>query len=329
MKKIHLIISSMILLAAFATIAGCSGKASGDEKEPIIFADAGWGSLSFHNEIASTIIEAGYGYETEQRKGSSAAVWTGIKEGKIDIHMEVWKENLTDIYNKGIENDDFVRMSLNFDDNYQGYYVPTYVIEGDPDRGIEPVAPDLKYVSDLPKYKDVFQDPGDKQKGRIIGAIPGWTVDKIMFEAYEYYNLDETFNYFRPGSEAAINTSLTDAYENGEPWVGYNYEPNWIMGKYDMTPLLENEETGPLAAIATQDIEIVVQKGFPERAPKVAKFLKNYHTTSAIANEALVFMQDTGASAHEAAIKFLKENEALWTEWVPEDVAEKVKKEIK
>ncbi|MUK87499.1 ABC transporter substrate-binding protein [Ornithinibacillus sp. L9] len=308
-------------------VAGCGTNASSDKKEPIVFADAGWDSLRFHNEIAGIIIEAGYGYETDQRTGSSTAVWVGIEEGDIDVHMEVWKDNLMDIYGKGIKNGDFQKVSLNFDDNYQGFYIPTYMIEGDPERGIEPVAPDLKYVTDLPEYKDLFQDPEDSSKGRIIGSISGWTVDEILYEAYEYYGLDETFNYSRPGSEAAINASLTQAYENGEPWVGYNYEPNWIIGMYDMTPLLEEEE-GPLAEIATQDIEIVVTKSLPDRAPEVTEFLGNYQTSSEIANEALAYIQETDASAYEAAVKFLQENESIWTEWVPEEVVEKVKEEI-
>ncbi len=326
-------VTSILLLAVLVFMAGCGdSSASGDgeeaeDKEPIIFADAGWDSLRFHNEIAGIILDAGYGYESEQRTGSSTAIFAGIEEGDIDVHMEVWKDNLTDIYNDGIENGHFEVLSLNFDDNYQGFYVPTYMIEGDSERGIDPMTLDLKYVSDLPEYKDLFEDPEDPSKGRIIGSISGWTVDEILFEAYEEYNLDETFNYFRPGSEAAINTSLTDAYEKGEPWVGYNYEPNWIMGKYDMTPLVEKEE-GPLASIATQDIEIVATSGLSDRAPEVTDFLSNYQTSSAIANEALAYIQDNGASAYDAAVKFLQENEDLWTEWVSEDVVEKVKAEI-
>ncbi|WP_246187548.1 glycine betaine ABC transporter substrate-binding protein [Ornithinibacillus caprae] len=327
MKKRKGIISGFSLVLVILMVAGCGTNASSDKKEPIVFADAGWDSLRFHNEIAGIIIEAGYGYETDQRTGSSTAVWVGIEEGDIDVHMEVWKDNLMDIYGKGIKNGDFQKVSLNFDDNYQGFYIPTYMIEGDPERGIEPVAPDLKYVTDLPEYKDLFQDPEDSSKGRIIGSISGWTVDEILYEAYEYYGLDETFNYSRPGSEAAINASLTQAYENGEPWVGYNYEPNWIIGMYDMTPLLEEEE-GPLAEIATQDIEIVVTKSLPDRAPEVTEFLGNYQTSSEIANEALAYIQETDASAYEAAVKFLQENESIWTEWVPEEVVEKVKEEI-
>ncbi|MFD2044598.1 ABC transporter substrate-binding protein [Ornithinibacillus salinisoli] len=327
MKKFKHIISGISIVILIFIVVGCGDNVSSDKNEPIVFADAGWDSLRFHNEVAGIIIEAGYGYDTEQRTGSSTAVWVGIEEGDIDVHMEVWKDNLVDIYESGIENGDFQKVSLNFDDNYQGFYVPTYVIEGDPERGIEPIAPDLKYITDLPKYKDLFEDPEDSEKGRIIGAISGWTIDEILYEAYEQYGLEDTFNYSRPGSEAAINASLTEAYEKGEPWVGYNYEPNWIIGMYDMTQLIEKED-GPLAEIATQDIEIVVTKSLPDRAPKVTDFLGNYQTSSDIANEALAYIQETDSSAYDAAVKFLQENESIWTEWVPEKVAKKVKEEI-
>ncbi|RYG71156.1 hypothetical protein EU245_14970 [Lentibacillus lipolyticus] len=85
-------------------LTGCGNTASGSDKEPIVFADANWASLRFHNEIAGTIIEAGYGYETKQRKGSTAAVWTGIEKGNIDVHMETWTQNIKKIYDKGIKN---------------------------------------------------------------------------------------------------------------------------------------------------------------------------------------------------------------------------------
>lgn len=89
-------------------------------------------------------------------------------------------------------------VSVNFDDNFQGLYVPTYMIEGDPERGIEPMTPDLEYVTDLPEYWEVFQDPDDSSKGRIVGAISGWEVDQMLSDGIDEYGLDEYYNYFHP-----------------------------------------------------------------------------------------------------------------------------------
>lgn len=82
--------------------------------------------------------------------------------------------------------------------------MPTFVIKGDPARGIEPMAPDLKTVKDLPKYWELFKDPEEPSKGRIYGAIPGWAVDETLYTKYQNYGLDKTFTYFSPGSETAL-----------------------------------------------------------------------------------------------------------------------------
>jgi len=52
-----------------------------------------------------------------------------------------------------------IDLGPNFPDSTQGWYVPTYVIKGDKERGIEPMAPDLKTVEDMPKYWELFQNP--------------------------------------------------------------------------------------------------------------------------------------------------------------------------
>ncbi len=43
-------------------------------------------------------------------------------------------------------------------------------------------------------------------------------------------------------------------------------------------------------------------------------------------NEMLVYMTENQASGEDAAYEFLATMEDVWTKWVPEDVAAKVKK---
>lgn len=322
-----LFISMLLLLSVL--LFGCNDNDdTGEVSEPIIFGDEGWDTIRFHNEVAGIIIEEGYGYETEQLSGSDAALWKGFEDGDIDVHMEAWTENIKVMYEKALDSGNVVELTTNFDDNLQAIYVPTYVIEGDEERGIEPMAPDLEYIEDLADYSDVFVDPEDSSKGRIVGPIPEWTdLSDAVEETVKENNLDDLYNLTSPGSEAALNVSLIDAYESGEPWLGYNYEPNWIMESYDMTPLLEKNEDGPMTEIASQDLNIAAHVDLIEAAPEIKEFLENYNTTSEISSEALVYIQDDHTE-HEAAINFLKKHEDLWTEWVPEDIAEKVKDAI-
>ena len=178
-KFLSLFLVSVLLVG---TLAACSGDNSA-EGGHIKFADAGWDSVKFHNAVAGTIAEKAYGYTWEEVPGSTPVVHEGILTGEIDIHMEEWTNNIQS-YMTDLEAGKLTELGVNFDDNYQGFYVPRYVIEGDSERGIEAMAPDLKTVEDLKNYADVFVDEENPDMGRVYGAIPGWEVDTIMNNKY-------------------------------------------------------------------------------------------------------------------------------------------------
>lgn len=331
MRKLALVLSVSLLFL----LAACGGGASKDSIDVIKFADAGWDSIRVHNSIAQLIIEEGYGYKTEEINGTSAATFQALEKGDINVYMEVWTDNLKDIYEEALEKETILSLSTNFDDNTQGLYVPTYVIEGDEEKGIEAIAPDLKTVEDLANYPEVFQDPEDKSKGRIVGAPSSWVVSEHLAEKIETYGLDETYNYLAPGSDAAIVASLVGAYTQGEPWVGYYWSPTWVTAKYDLTLLEDNpydeavwdENKG--TEFAPSDVVVAVHTDLATQAEDVVGFLKNYETSNELTEHMLDYMEETDADADETAKWWMTENEDIWSSWVSDDVAEKVKASLK
>lgn len=326
MKKKGLIWVIFILISAMLLTVSCSGK---KDKE-IVFADAGWDSVKFHNAIAGFIAENAFGYsQATETTGSSTVLHEGILKNEIDIDMEKWTSNIATYYDD-LNAGGFKELGTNFDDNIQGIYVPRYVIEGDKERGIEPMAPELKTVADLKMYKDVFKDDEVSGKGRIYGAIPGWEIDTIMYNKYNYYGLNNDFIYFRPGSEAAMLASFTSAYEAGKPIVGYYWEPTWLMGKYDFV-LLEDAPYDPMGysegktACPSVNVTVAASNKFYEEDPEFCEFLSNYRTSSTIISDALAYMQSTGATHEETAKWFLSNNHELLDKWLDADKAEMVK----
>lgn len=331
MKKILMLLSTAILVV----LSACgSGSESSDKLDKIVFADAGWDSIRVHNSIAQKIIEEGYGYETEVTPGSTAATFQGLTEGDINVYMEVWTDNIKEIYNEAIDKGDIKKVSVNFDDNVQGLYVPTYVIEGDEEKGIEPMAPDLKTVEDLKKYPKLFADPAKPEKGRLINAPSGWAVAEAITAKMDAYGLNDTFENFMPGSDAAIVASMTDAIKAGDAWVGYYWSPTAVTAKYDLTLLEEPEFDEDVwketkgTEFPPNDVVVAVHKDMPDQAPEVVDFLSNYETSSALTEEALSYMEENDASPEEAAIWWMGEHDDIWTSWVPEDVAKKVKESM-
>lgn len=320
----------LLLLIGLGVYSTISDGDSASRNEPVTLADAGWDSIQVHNFIAAHIIEHGYDHPVDIISGSSIATFAGLRTGEIDVYMEVWYVNLIEPYTEAIEAGEIVELSTNLVSDDQGFHVPTYVIEGDTEKGIEPMAPDLKTVADLKKYPELFKDPQDPSKGVIIGTQSGSVVHDILEQKVETYGLDDTFNYFTPGSPAALNASLARAYMNNEPWVGYQWSPTWTKAKYDLTLLEEppydeeiyNKNYG--TKFPDNPALIAAHAAFAEREPVITEFLSNYQTSTEITGEILLYMEENEATPEEAALWFLRNYEDVWTEWIPEDVAARV-----
>src|SRR5690625_3477840 len=150
MKKIMVVFVAAILVV----LSACSGGSETEKEiDTIVFADAGWDSIRVHNSIAQTIIEEGYGYDTDVTAGSTAATFEGLRQGDITVYMEAWTDNIKEVYEEALEAGDIEEVSVNFDDNDQGLYVPTYVIEGDEERDIEPVRSEERRVGKECRYE--------------------------------------------------------------------------------------------------------------------------------------------------------------------------------
>lgn len=302
--------------------------------EPLVFADWSWDSAIFHNRVAGFIIENGFGHEVDYLFADSVPGMFGMRRGEIHISMEIWIDNLQDVWYDAVDEGSVIDLGHNFANAPRGWWVPTYVIEGDPERGIEPMAPGLRSVHDLPKYWEVFRDPENPRKGRFYNGPTGWLSTEQNSIRLTTYGLDDYYTSFHPGSQAALDSSIVRAYERGEAWVGSYWEPTAIMGTYDMTLLEEDPHTAECWDAPDSDFgcspppvtaEVAVHHSLVERVPEVVEFLRNYRTEPEHSSEALSYMEATGSNAEATALWFLQEYEELWTQWVDEDVAAKVK----
>lgn len=328
MKKVYL-----VAVAIAAVAAGIYFLMPSKGKEPVhlVACDNGWDSQRFHNELAKTVLEHAFdGYELSFTTASSPMTWESMKAGEVDLLIECWSDNFP-TYQKDIASGSVIQIGVLLPDSMQGIYVPRYVIEGDPAAGIAPMAPGLRHVKDIKKYPHIFKDEENPGKGRLYGAIPGWLVDEIMYKKFLYYGMDETFLYTRLGSEAAIFASLVSAYNLKKPWVGYCYEPTWITGKLDLIRLEDEPynkagfDEGKTEFIR-QELYVVSSNKFREKvSPEVYSFFENYKTGSTGVSSALAYLDEHKVSYGELAVWFLKSNDALIDDWLPEANAKKLR----
>ena len=320
-------------------------------KETIKFADVQWQTIWINNAIAMFIVEHGYGYPVESVVVSTPVMQQTLPKGDIHVHMELWRFNVIDWYNEVIEAGTMIDLGPTFEKSVQGWYVPRFVVEGDADRGIEPMAPDLKSVMDLPKYKELFKDPENPKKGLIISCISGWKCAEVNRAKVYAYGLGDDFNIQEPGASPALDAAISSAYKKGKPILSYYWEPTWLMGTYDMYQLEEPEysdecwaeiekvlagdidaEDAPEKAGCAFDsfaIHKGVYAGLQDSAPEVVEFLKNMNVGTGPLNKTAAYMEAEDVEAEEAAKWFFETFPERWKSWMPEDVAAKVESALK
>jgi len=312
-------------------------------KERITFFDGGWESLSIINAIAIYIIQHGYGYPAEEMTVSSDTMMVYLPLGDMDVNMELWRAGAWGWYERGVSGSRLIDLGAIYERSTQGWYVPRYVVEGVPERGIEALAPGLKSVEDLPEYWEIFKDPNDPNKGVFVTCVPGWRCNKVNRLKFTYYGLDEQFNMLEPESGDDLNDIIANAYGKGEAVLTYYWEPTGLMGRLDMVLLeepaytdtcwaeieaaIEEDPPGTInqsCAFPGYDIHKGVYGGLLDRAPDVVIFLKNMFVGTERLNELGAYKMNNNLTPGEVALYYLKNHQNEWSMWVPADVAEKV-----
>jgi len=291
--------------------------------EPVVFADLNWNSALFHNAVARTIIEVGYEQPTRAVAGSTVPSFQRLVRGDVDVVIE--RYNFDDTVAEAIATGQIADLGVNFTDAVQGWFVPRYVVDGDNARGIEPVAPDLAAVDQLEDYVTTFGN------GAFYGGVPGWTAHKINCMKLKAYQLDDNYAQVTSASTADLFGALASAYDEGEPILLYLWAPTSPIARYDLVQLEEPAYSDSCwdgargCAYPTGDVRVLVSGDLPERVPEVSDFLTDLSMDIEDVSAMLVRIEDEQLTPDEAARLWLQENEAVWSQWVPEDVAARVR----
>ena len=301
---------------------------------PVRLAGLDWDSNRFHTAVAAFILQHGFGCQTEIIPGTTIPLLTGLGRGDVDIMMEVWKDQLTEAWEKAEKSGKVQILGVNFPDATQGWFVPRYVVEGE-----NAPAKNLRSVTDLTSFKNVFDDPEEPGKGRFYNCKLGWDCEVINTKKLTAYGLNDDFVNFRTGSGAALSAAIASAYRRKKPILYYYWGPTWVRAKYDAVQLKEPEYDAtvwaefrsmdkPTRATAFPIVKVYTGANtqFIKNAPRLVAFLRKYRTTSSIVSKSLLYLQNNkSAKQADAAREFLKTQSDVWSPWVPEDVEARVR----
>ena len=307
------------------------------ERKTIIFANLNWDSARVQNAIARFIVEKGYGYPTDaipEQPGQADDVWKSLLTGSIKVDMEVWLPNLREEWETALENGSVIPLGKSLDLTWQSaFVVPTYMIEGNPSTGNAQV-PGLRTVQDIRNYAEVFAKPGSDGKAVLWTCPSIWKCSKINEKQVRAYGLADVIQLRDPGSAEELSNKVLLANESQLPWLGYMWGPNIASSRVDLTPL---EEPRCDVGMSPEDgcgydasrVRIAVHPSMVSAAPDVVELLRKWDFKASTQFVAEGCLKETKRDFEKAAVCYLKQEQAVWSQWMPAEVAKKVREALR
>ena len=289
----------------------------------ITFGDLNWSSVMLQNRIAQYIAEKGYGYSSTVESDSYQQVFDALRAGNIDVLMEVWLPSQEEVWEAALAEGSVSSPGRSLGSDWQSAFViPKYLQEQ---------YPDLDNVVDLKEeqYKSLFATDETDGKARLVSCVAGWNCEGVNAKQVEGYGLSDHVHIVNPASGEDLNADITEAYENEEPWLGYQWGTNDPALLLDLVRLKEpaysDECWSTTMACAYEDatILIAVRAGLPDSADDFVDVLTEWDFNVDGNFKPVVRWQSENPDANleDAALWWLRENGDVWSEWVTADAS--------
>jgi len=327
------------ILSLLAVAGGLiySGTAHAEDCGDITIAEMNWASAGAMAQIDRIILAEGYGCDVELITGDTVPTFTSmVEKSEPDIAPEIWINSVRAPLEKAVnEGSLIIGGKVLKEGGVQGFWIPSKTAEEH----------DLKTVDDVLARPDLFPGAEDKSKGAFFTCPTGWDCGPISENLLSAWNAeDKGFEVVPTGSAAGLDGSMARAVERGEGWFGYYWGPTAMLGKYDMTRLdfaVPYDEAEWARCTSQRDctdpkkndwlpgeVYSIVTSDFADKAGIGLDYVKTRSWDNATASKVLAWMEENQANTEDGAYYFLENFEDVWTDWVPADVAEKVKAAI-
>ena len=319
-------------VAAFADDYCASGKT-------VTFAGLAWESASFITEVMKTVVGTGYDCKVEDIPGTAIVMENAVINNEIQIFAEQWLGR-SDVWSDALAAAQVRNVGAPFSGASEGWFVPSYMLNGDAERGIKAVTPDLHSITQLsdPQYAEIFKDPEEPSKGRFLNCPSGWSCEQLNTARLDAYGLSDQFTNFRPGTGTALDAAIAAADIQGEPVLFYYWSPTAVMGRFDLVQLDEpaysescwselNDPAGSReegCAFPPVGVTYGFNEEFAKEATELVAVFEKANFPLEIVNGVLAKMQVSGLDAKEAAAEFMAQKTDIWSEWVSVDAKSKI-----
>lgn len=326
--------TAVVLAATFCA----TGAAKAADCSDVTIAEMKWASAGIAANLDKIILETGYGCSVTIVPGDTLPTFKSMKdEGQPDIASEFWINADRVELDNAIKDGRLVQgAEILSEGAVEGWWIPKFVADANPG---------IRTVQDALKHPELFPIDKGSSEGVVHSCPIGWSCRISTENLFRALGADKNnFRLIESSSPQSLDDSIAKAFSDKIGWLGYYWAPTAMLGKYDMTRLsfgvahdkAEWDNCTSVPDCARPQVNsypvsrayTLVTKAFADRAGAATDYLKRRSWDNTTINDVLAWQDEQNKSNHAAAIYFLKNYIALWSKWVPADVAEKIESSL-
>jgi glycine betaine/proline transport system substrate-binding protein len=290
-----------------------------ESTDPIRIVQNNWTSQLVLANVVGQLMQK-MGYNVEYLPSDTQLQYTAIANGDMDLQIEVWEGSQYQAFKAALDTGNMVEVGTHDAITREEWWYPTYV---------EEVCPGLPDWKALDACADKFATAETAPKGRFVGPPADW--GKHYGERIAALKMN--FTEVPVGQAATLWAELQAAYDRKEPIVLFNWTPNFIEAKFegkfvefpDYDPACHEDPAWGENPDAIYDcgapkkgfLKKAAWKGMQEKWPAAYEFFTKVNFTNPQIAKAASMVDVDGLTPEEAATKWIEDNEAVWSTWMP------------
>ncbi|MCW4116495.1 ABC transporter substrate-binding protein [Aurantimonas sp. MSK8Z-1] len=332
----RLITTTAVAAALFGLTAAAQAQDAGSQEcGRIRIASMNWASAEVMAAIDQFILKNGYGCDAEIVSGDTMPTFTSMTEkGEPDVAPEVFVNQFREQVDQAVA-DKRIEYGAKVlrDGSEEGFWIPQYIADAHPD---------IVKLSDAFEHPELFPAPEDPSKGAVYNCPSGWGCQIMVGNFFKAYDgEDKGFTLVDTGSAAGLDGSIAKAYESKTGWLGYYWSPTAIIGRYPMKKLQFDVafDAAEWKSCTTQpdcadpkrnawtpaEVYTLITPRLEKESGPAVEYLKTRSWGNDVVNKVLAWKDENQATGEDTALHFLETRDDVWTDWVPAEVADKVK----
>lgn len=295
------------LALALALVAGPARAADlGAKDETIRLAMLEWTGAHISTRIAGQLLQK-LGYEVDYVTAGNFPHFSGLADGTISASVEIWLNNVGDIFAKVLEEEKIENIGLLGLETREGWLYPKFMEE------LCPGLPDWTALEE-PGCVQTLSTPETAPDGRFLDYPADWGSRAATILA----DNDMPYVAVPAGSEGALVAELESAGAARTPLLMMFWGPHYALaenevGWVEMPPCKDDSNEH---CIRPPDVVKVVWSGFAEKWPAGYELLQQLQVSAAEQEKMMLAIDKNGQDLDTVVKEWVDANEAVWKPWV-------------